>query len=59
MLKPYITVSSELSVKDGLLMRGNKIVIPAELHQDILHRLHEVTKESLNADYEQESRCGG
>ena len=37
-LKPYMTISSELSVKDGLLMR---IVIPAELQQDILHRLHE------------------
>ena len=41
MLKPYITVSSELSVKKGLLMRDNRIVIPAELQQDILHRLHE------------------
>ena len=54
MLKPYnITVSSELSVKDGLLMRGNRIVIPAELQQDILHRLHEghqgITKCRLRA----------
>ena len=59
MLKPHITVSSELSVKDGLLMRGNTIVIPAELQQDIYINYMKVAKESLNADYEQESWCGG
>ena len=50
---PKYTISSELSVKDGLLMRGDRIVIPAELQQDILHRLHEghqgITKCRLRA----------
>lgn len=52
-LKPYETVSSELSVKDGLLMRGNRIIIPSELQQEILQRLHEghqgITKCRLRA----------
>ena len=52
-LKPYTTISTELSVKDGLLMRGSRIIIPLELQQDILHRLHEghqgITKCRLRA----------
>ena len=34
-------VSSQLSVEDGLLMRGSRIVIPSYLRQDMLHRIHE------------------
>ena len=36
----YHAVAAELSVEDGLLLRGCRIVIPTSLRQDILRRLH-------------------
>ena len=38
--KTYLTVAAELSIKDGLLMRGMRIVIPMVLQKEILDRLH-------------------
>ena len=38
--KPYLTIAAELSIKDNLLMRGRRIVVPAVLQKDILDRLH-------------------
>ena len=38
--KPYIPVANELSVCNDLLLRGNKIVIPPSICQDILGKLH-------------------
>ena len=52
-LKAYHSVSAELSVNNDLLMRGNRIVIPPTLRQDMLERLHEghqgITKCRLRA----------
>jgi len=39
-LKPYYSLSSELTVYKGLLMRSNRIVIPSCLRKDMLDRLH-------------------
>ena len=39
-LKPYLPVASELTFQDGLLVRGNQIVIPTSLRVDILERLY-------------------
>ena len=39
-MKYYYSVASDISVKDGLLMRGNRIVIPAALRLEMLDRLH-------------------
>ena len=39
-LKPYLPVASKLTIQDGLLVRGNWIVIPTLLRLDILERLH-------------------
>ena len=39
-MKLYYPVISEMSVKDGLLMRGNRVVIPAALRLEMLDRLH-------------------
>ena len=46
-------VRNKLSLHDDLLLRGNRIVIPSDLKQDILHKLHEghqgIVKCSLRA----------
>ena len=39
-LKLYLPVATKLTCQDGLLVRGNRIVIPASLRLDILERLH-------------------
>jgi len=40
-LKPYWSVKDELTIHNGLLLRGNRIVIPSSLQEDILQKLHE------------------
>ena len=40
-VKPYWTVSGELTVQQGLLMKGSRLVIPISMRLDILDRLHE------------------
>ena len=39
--KQFFHVASELSIQDGLLLRGNRIVIPMALRAPVLNRLHE------------------
>ena len=39
-LRMYHWVATEISVQDGLLMRGSRIVIPASLRLDMLDRIH-------------------
>ena len=39
-LRPYHSVAYEMSVEDGLLLRGNRMVIPHILRNDILKRIH-------------------
>ena len=40
-VRQFWKVASQLSVEDGLLMRGSRLVIPLPLQSDILGRLHE------------------
>ena len=37
---PYAPVKFELNVVRGLLLRGNRIVIPSKLHSDMIEKLH-------------------
>jgi len=39
-LKPYFPVRMELAIAEGLLLRGNRLVIPSSLQSDILEKLH-------------------
>ena len=41
MIKKYQLVKDELSVTSGLVPRGNKLVIPQSLRQEMLNKLHE------------------
>lgn len=38
--KPYLAVASELTVANGLLLRGSRLVIPQNLKADILNKIH-------------------
>ncbi|KAJ8018905.1 hypothetical protein HOLleu_42849 [Holothuria leucospilota] len=40
--KPYWTVRDELTVVDGVLFNGSKIIVPHSLRRDMLSRIHEV-----------------
>lgn len=37
---PYYSVASKISVQQGLLMRGGRIIIPPSLRQEILGKIH-------------------
>ena len=39
-MKHYLNIATELSVKDGILMRGSRIVVPAALRLEMLDRVH-------------------
>ena len=39
-IKHYLNVATELSVKDGILVRDSRIVIPAALRLEMLDRIH-------------------
>ena len=39
--KKYQPVSSEITVQNGLLLRGQRIIIPQALQMEMLERLHE------------------
>ena len=39
-MKHYLNVATELSVKDGILMRGSRIVIPVAPRPEMLDRVH-------------------
>ena len=39
-VRQYLPVSSELTVQEGLLLRGTRLVIPTSMRPDILHHLH-------------------
>ena len=39
-VKPYYTISPEISLHEGLLMRGNRIIIPTSLQKSVLTQLH-------------------
>ena len=39
-LKSYYSVSAELTIQQGLLMRNNRLVIPSSLRHDMLDRHH-------------------
>ena len=40
-IQPYYSMASEISVENGLLMRGCRIVIPSELQQEMLNKIHD------------------
>ena len=39
-MRPYYAVAAEISISEGLLLRGSRIIIPLSLRKEILQRLH-------------------
>ena len=39
-LKKFYPVAAELSVQNGLLLRGSRLVIPVSMQREILKKLH-------------------
>ena len=40
-IQPYWTFREELTIEDGLILKGTRIVIPTKQHQAVLKQLHE------------------
>ena len=40
-VKPYCSVSAEISIENGLIMKGSRIIIPLELQPEMLTKLHD------------------
>ena len=40
-LQPYWTFREELTVEDGLLLKGTRIVLPKKMHEAILTLIHD------------------
>ena len=40
-MRKYLPVSAEISIQQGLLLRGSRILVPQSLRQDILARIHD------------------
>ncbi|XP_047484153.1 uncharacterized protein K02A2.6-like [Penaeus chinensis] len=53
MLQPYWSFRDEISIEDGLVIKGSKFVIPASMQKIVLDRIHEghqgITKCQLRA----------
>jgi hypothetical protein len=39
-LKPYFNVRDQLATRDGVIYKGEKVVVPKSLHSDYLRRVH-------------------
>ena len=40
-LKPYKLIATEMSINDGVSLRGNKIIVPESVQQSIINLSHE------------------
>ena len=41
-LKPYFVQNAELAVRDGVVLWGNRVIIPPQLRDQVLEELHQV-----------------
>lgn len=40
LVKPFYTIAAEISIKEGLLLHGSRIIIPASLKKTVLQQIH-------------------
>ena len=58
-LKQYFPVRLELSVHDGLLLKGNQLVIPSSMQSEIIHCLHAGHQGITKCRARAKTQCGG
>ena len=56
---PYSEIQGELTMVEGLVMHGSRMVVPQALQMETLKKLHEGNLGSHDAVSEPERRCGG
>ena len=39
-IQPYWTFCEEMTIEDGLLLKGTQIIVPQTLHKDMIQLLH-------------------
>ena len=39
-MQPYFNIRDELSVQDGIIFRGDRVVVPDSMRQDMLRKIH-------------------
>ena len=40
-IKPYLKCHDKLTMQDGILFKGSRIVIPAAIRKEMIHKVHE------------------
>ena len=58
-LKSYWTVRGRLTLHDDLLLYGSRIVIPQDLRQETMQKIHQGHQGILNVDFGWNQQCGG
>ncbi|UYV65287.1 K02A2.6-like [Cordylochernes scorpioides] len=58
-IRGYWQFQDDLTYQNGLLLRGQRILIPRSMRKDILEKLHQGHFGINNTDLEQKSRYGG
>ena len=58
-LNPYWAERSELTTQQGLLMKGNRLVIPVSMRLDVLDRIHEAHQGIAKAEGVLKPQSGG
>ena len=58
-IKKFVAVSSGLSIHNGLLLKGHRLVIPPSMQSNILDSIHAGHQGITNVDREPECQCGG
>ena len=47
-LKPFWSVKDFISIDDGILLKGNRIIIPSKLQGDVLNQLHNHSHQGIS-----------
>ena len=58
-LMPFWNFRDELSVEDGLVLKGQRIILPKSLHAAALEQIHYAHQGAENASFVQRQRCSG
>ena len=58
-VQPYWNYRDEMTVQNGLILKGTRIVIPKQMKINLLERLQKVILVKRNVSAEREQQCFG